>query len=204
MNRFLSAACWCGLALAILAVATQERPAEPIVFIESQPIAERVMELPEDGGRWSTIVVYPDGEKDADSRQLASWFATTPRLQSLQAQTKFFEFPAAHWWPRSYGPRTPAPYILVLDERNRPIYHAYRGSLPAAGEDLADEIQRQIADCCPDVDPAEPASPLESKRKIPNLRPSSPATKDESLLLMLLALGGSAGAGLWQRYREDA
>jgi hypothetical protein len=204
MNRFLSAACWCGLAAAICAVALQERPpaAEPFVLIESQPIAEREMELPEDGGRWSTIAVYPDGAKDRDSMDLASWLATNPRLQSLRAQTKFFELPQSHWWPVHYGPRTPAPYILVLDEANKPIYHAYAGNLPGDGENLADEIQAQIADCCPDVEQPEPQHQWESKRKIPMLRPTSPA-KDESLLLIVLALLGSGGAGLWLRMREQ-
>jgi len=189
-------------ALALAAVLLQDKP-EPVLIEAAEPIADRVMDLPEDGGRWSTIVVYPDGAKDIESRAVASWFATEPRLQSLRAQTRFFEFPQTAWWPRSYLPNTPAPYVIVLDENNRTIYHAYRGALPADGESVADEIQTRIADCCPDVPDQKPQHEWQARRKVPLLRPSSPASDDLlSGLAAIAAIGGAAWFG-W-RSREAA
>lgn len=190
-----------GLALAV--VLLQEQP-EP-VLIESQLVQERVIELPEDGGRWSTIVVYPDGAKDVESRSVASWFATEPRLQSLKAQTKYFELPASHWWPRSYAANVPAPCVILLDEQHKTIYSAYRGAMPGDGGSLADDIQARIADCCPelpsDTGPQpDPPRQWQARRKIPRIGPQSPAGEDLRGLAVLAAIGGAAFYG-W-RTRE--
>lgn len=180
----------------VVTALSQPEPDSNVVLIEAkQPISERIIDLPEDGGLWTSIVVYDDGAKSADSRAVASWFATTPRLQSLQAQTKHFAWPASHWWVKQYRPRTPVPFVLLLDERHKPVYEAYRGQLPPDGEALADEVEQQITQCCPDeVQPKKPRPDWQAEGVIPLRRPQT--TNQQSSLVMILAfLAVSAAAG---------
>lgn len=134
---------------------------------------ERVIELPEDGEIWQTIVIADKGS--AAGRALAADFATVPRLASLAAQTKVYEYEPGHWWVKRYHAGDAAPMVLVQTDRGRVIYKAFGAQLPQ-GEQLADEIEAMIAQCCPpDKQPA--GKPGERLSKIPVLRPTvSPAS----------------------------
>lgn len=161
-----------GIGLALVAVQmTDVPPAEPAPLVAAaaeQPRSERVIEWPEDGEIWHTIRVAD--KASAAGRALAADFATVPRLASLAAQTRSYDYGPDHWWVKRYHAGDPLPMVIVMTDKNRVIYKA-AGELPQ-GEQLADEIEQQIADCCP-PEKQPTARPGERLSKIPVLRPQA-------------------------------
>src|SRR5688572_21959189 len=52
-------------------------------------IRSPIVDLPEDGAKWYTLLIYKDKSLlDPADRRLAAMMNSTPRLQSLMAQTK--------------------------------------------------------------------------------------------------------------------
>lgn len=199
-------------AIGILAVSQYSAETAPAVteirFVsDDHPRQERIMELPEDGDMWSTIVVY-GGEsklKGAENRTLAANFGTTPRLQSLKEQTKFYEMPANHWWVLKYHPGEPLPLVIVQMQNGRTVYKNSGDTVPRDGEMLADEIEDRITDCCPDTSPKKPdGKPDPTHGRIPILRPTGkPSTSQDSLIFLIGALGiGAAAAFLQDKSKE--
>ena len=141
MNRFApfaKAAPWLLMSLALIGVAyvafNPEAPVDPLARQQvnaitdavnglprpqasvGQPpdeawISERVINLPEDGGMWHTVLVLDNG---IESQRLAGEFNTNPRLQSLTSQTKFYQYSQDHWWTRRNRPGYQLPLILVM------------------------------------------------------------------------------------------
>lgn len=182
------------IGFAILAadqVSLPEPAAEPLVAAAAEKTArdekrERVIELPEDGDLWQTIVVYDDAKKAGNAKWLAAEITTTPRLQSLVAQTQYYEYDPSHWWVKRNHAGDPTPMVMVQTDTGRVIYKAFGEQLPRDGEELADEIEQMIAQCCPDQN--QPAKPGERVSKIPILRPATKTPAIESGWLQLAAI----------------
>ena len=172
-------------------------------------ISERVINLPEDGGAWHTVLVLDDSPM---SRHVAGLFNTTPRLQSLAAQTKTYQYPPDHWWTQKNRPGYPAPLILVMrpsieaggtNDYTR-VYEQWGSGIPADGERLADDIAKMIGRPCPRPEPAP--TPVPQPLPMPPVAPVIPMTPDvapppesnelEWLIYALIAGGGLGGAGL--------
>lgn len=179
------------------------------------PRTERIVYLPEDGDLWQLVLVYSDKLSNPRDRELAAMFASTPRLQSLVAQTKVYELSPSHFWVKNRldANETPAVILQAVDPAKnavaRPIYKASGTDMPLDGEQLADEIQAKIeehfpevrakrdarwARDCPNCPPNE--RPSDSRRptstRIPNMRPTSSVTGlagDNQLAIVLV--GGS-------------
>jgi hypothetical protein len=197
----------------------------PADLVTSLPRTERIVDLPEDGDQWQLVIIYTDKTRDPADRALASMFATTPRLQSLVAQTKVYEYAPTHWWAveKLQGNPTPAVILQAVDPgkntRAKVVYKASGSNLPRDGEQLADEIQHNIETMYPEVltkrlardcpncptpsvrpsDPRRPAVP-----RIPDLRlkPGTPGTGDNTLSILLLLSGSAAAAWLAGRRRN--
>jgi hypothetical protein len=214
MNKFSLVAVAALIAAAVLTVLpmlVEERPAE---VVTSLPRTERVVDLPEDGDQWQLVIIYTDKTRNPADRAVAAMFATTPRLQSLVAQTKVYEYPPTHWWAveKLQGNPTPAVILQAVEPGNnaraKVVYKASGPNLPMDGEVLADEIQHNIETMYPQVlakrlarDCPNCPQPLNrpdrkpANPRIPDLRlkPGTPGTGDNSALILLL-LGGSAAA----------
>jgi hypothetical protein len=176
---------------------------------------ERVTELPEDAGLWHTVLVYEsDPPADPGSRRLKAMFATTPRLQSLLAQTKVYEYspedPLYHARYANHMGGT-MPQVWLLAGQGKVIYKASGDNIPRDGEMLADEIAKAI-DECPWPRPKPPKPPTPPKPDptpvapvIPDIRPSEEPEPDDATFPLvggILLVLGAAGAGLyveWQR-----
>lgn len=177
---------------------------EAVDQLRSSFAEERIINLPDDAYQWQTVLVVDNSPASA---KLKSMFATTPRLQSLKAQTQFYEYKPEHWWVRSYHAGDPAPMIYLqaplTHNKAKAIYKAYAGNMPADGEALADEIERSIADCCPDVKPNDKERP-DILKKIPVLRPSGPKPVSNNVTITLLAVAaGLAIAHLLQKRNQE-
>ncbi len=187
-----------------------------VVDVTRKIVTERVIDLPEDGRRWSSVFVWPkDKHADADSRRLAAMFATTPRLQSLLAQTKTFNYtPDSEIYRERFaskaGGRVPQFWLVRPDPDNPStgtlIYKVSGSNMPASGDAMADEIAQMIRDKCgtagpcprPNPNPNPNPSP-DPNEPIPDLRPDGDTDQDEDsglpgivyLLPLLFALGGA-------------
>lgn len=219
MNRFSFVAIAAAMIAAGLLIAPMftEEAADIVPYLPSEPRTERIVDLPEDGDLWQLIIVYADDKRDPVDRQVADMFATTPRLQSLMAQTKVYEYAPSHWWVKGNleGKRLPAVVLQAVEpapnnKTAKPIYSVSRENMPATGEIMASEIQTTIEtlypqvkakrlnrDCpnCPQPNnrPADPRRP--SAPRIPDIRPTigQPGQKGDITTILLL-LGGSAAA----------
>src|SRR5688572_11541894 len=104
MNKFSLVSVLAILAAAIVfAMPLLQEPAESVDQVPAHQLrSERIVDLPEDGDLWQLVLVYTDKARNGDDRELAAMFATTPRLQSLVAQTKVYEYPPEHWWVKQH------------------------------------------------------------------------------------------------------
>lgn len=170
---------------------------------EQAPIAERVIELPDDGGLWQTVLVYstPDRSTAADRRLAANW-ATTPRLQSLLAQTRKYEIEPGHawdYWIRNHLAGKPLPAVVVQKPSGEVVYRAGADALPVDGETQANQIAQMIADCRPlRPTPTPTPTPVGPPPDItPNIQPDGalPEGGDEMewWVYGLIALSGLGG-----------
>lgn len=203
-DRISGVICWACLAAAIVLVALPTwfaaPPAPQVQIIQAEPVRERVLDLPEDGDVWQFVQVYGDRTRTGPSQKLAAQVATTPRLQSLLAQTKHYEFGPDHWWVKQHLPGIKAPAVLLQTGDGRVVYKAGGDNLPPDGEVLADEIAQRISECCPDDKPLERRP--DGRRIIPDLRPEGPA-RDDSPLFTLVLLLASGAAGLYTRRQQS-
>jgi hypothetical protein len=172
---------------------------------------EKVVDLPEDGQRWYTVVIYRDKRlTEPADRHLAAMLASTPRLQALAAQTTVTTWDRsdplyAARYQRFLGGETPA--VLVQTHAGKVCYLARGANIPGDGEKLADEVAQAIEQCRPhkprpnDTPKPGPATP---DGQIPDLRPQSPAQEEGQpwglLAFLLPVLSGLGGAGLaWKK-----
>jgi hypothetical protein len=177
-------------------------------------IREHVIDLPEDGLKWETIIVSDN--KTEQEQTLVSAFSTDPRLISLTEQTKFYILPSNHWWVRSRMPNQPHPMVVV--QRPKPdnagatrVYHVTGANIPISSNVLAAEIQWAIdaapvmAPCCPGepvpvpVPAPVPAPVPQPTPVLEDIRPKGPIVADKNLGYILIAAAGVAGAYMGYR-----
>jgi hypothetical protein len=158
-------------------------------------IREHVIDLPEDGLKWETIIVSDN--KTEQEQTLVSAFSTDPRLISLTEQTKFYILPSNHWWVRSRMPNQPHPMVVV--QRPKP------DNIPISSNVLAAEIQWAIdaapvmAPCCPGEPVPVPAPVPQPTPVLEDIRPKGPIVADKNLGYILIAAAGVAGAYMGYR-----
>lgn len=194
------------------------RRADGILEVRSHelgPIRERVIELPEDGSVWHTIAIYPSTNfQDSPSRTLAANLASTPRLQSLLAQTKKHTYTPADPWVRRWLPGVATPSLILMRHDGKAIYKASGANLPPDGEQIADDIQlcinerrwiQSVGNCTPDNCPNRDFERPRILDKIPDLGPRNPGVLPAGLdepLLLLLAAGGVMLLVVWLARRR--
>jgi hypothetical protein len=190
-----------------------DKPSTPVIVAQAalpQPLVqERVIVLPEDGERWYTVMVYSNkGKPDSADRQLAAAMATTPRLQSLAAQTKVVVWDDSdvlfNYKFRTYFGES-RPVICVQDQHGKVAYKATGANIPADGEMLATEIADGIARICPRPKPPQPQpepepAPAPDPVVVPDIRPEPETPKTNALWYLLPFLAG--GLGAYRAYRR--
>lgn len=167
------------------------------------PIEERVIELPEDGSLWQTVIVAP--QDDASGAHLRQQLRSDPRLVSLQAQTKVYDLSPNHWWVKQRLPGARLPAIVIQRPISateaKVIYKASGANLPSDSTTLANEIEAAIADCTdcrPRPTPTPQPEPETTPDPIPDLRPpGTPEVQpaDDNLGILAYAMIAAAGLG---------
>lgn len=185
-------------------MALESRPQQLPLMAAGMPAAieERVIELPEDGGNWHTVVVTTP---DAYGQRLKQNFENTPQLLALRSQTTYYELPPNHWWVRQHLKGATFPLVLVQRPVSatdaKVIYKVSGPDVPGDGAILAGEIAQAIEDCRPRPTPTPTPTPTPAPVNpdpIPDLRPAvvnpQPA-QDEGLGLIAYALIAASGVG---------
>jgi hypothetical protein len=160
---------------------------------------DRVIQLPEDGQVWFTSVVYTNTRTDEPSRRLAAMLASTPRLQSLIAQTRFNRWSETdslyvYRYKSKIGGEVPA--LFIQDHTGKVVYKVSGANLPNDGDTLADEIATAIEQCRPRPKPSPDVRPDEQPvATIPDIRPTETPEEGGSWQKLMVAVAGLAGAG---------
>ena len=178
---------------------------------------QRIIQLPEDGFAWHTIIIYKDRSlTDPMDRQVSAMFSSTPRLMSLKAQTHTWEVDPTDRvngarYAKSGGNVMPQVWLVRSDGLS--CYKATGDNIPKDGERLADEIANSIAECYPrpprpgpgpDNVPQPVVQPIPNS--IPDLRPQSVTTEDGmgqgEMIIVGLLIAASAVAGAINESRK--
>jgi hypothetical protein len=186
--------------LASLELALAERPVTaPAVDV----IEERVLDLPEDGNQWHTILILRSGWQSlAAERKAEAMFHSEPLLVSLKHQTHWHLITTDQAEFQRFRALVDATPCLLVERANGQV--VYRESGPDLGKRphaLTHAIRKEIERHCPDGRclPLHPVpgkdEPL-PKEEIPTvLREEEPVTRKANLvpLAMVSALGGLLG-----------
>jgi len=233
MKGLMSALPFVGIGAALLALPyifepqpkpdTQARQAINTLHakMESQPVAvglppdthwagDRVIELPEDGGQWQTVLVL---DQSPLSQHLMAQFNSTPQLRDLWSQTKHYTYSANDPWVQRNRAGYPLPLVLLqrptdLNGSNQweRVYESWGSGLPGTGDQLADSIATMIDNSvrkrpCPQPSPTpgpQPPSPTPVQPMIPltpDSDPAKPAEDETSKMIYFLVAGISAAGG---------
>jgi len=168
---------------------------------DSHHISERIMELPEDGNRWQTVLVL---DNSALSHHVAKQFNEDPRLKSLADQTTVYNYHPDHHWVKKNRGGYPVPLVLVQaptvsgSNDYQRVYEAWGSALPADSDKLAKDIAVSIRDCRPRPNP----TPTPQPQPVQPVTPLIPLTPDEAkppeedeLGLLFYAIAAAAGIG---------
>jgi hypothetical protein len=176
-----------------------------------RPIGEHVIDLPEDGPAWHTILILrPDWRTSAVERRAESMFHSEPLLVSLKQQTHWHLITTDQAEFQPFRPLVSATPCLVVERANGEV--VYRESGPDLGKrphELTHAIRREIQRHCPDGRclPLHPVPDREGGAneadEIPAvLRESeAPGRQSLSLAVILTALAGLGGgvAAHWRK-----
>jgi hypothetical protein len=191
--------------------ALEARPLPPAHGVHEPRVEERVIELPEDGHTWHTILILrADWQSRRDERRAESMFHSEPLLVSLKRQTHWHLITADQPEFQKFRPLVDATPCLIVERSNGEV--VYRESGPQLGRQahaLTRAIRREIERHCPDgrclpLHPVpSPEAPLEEPDEIPAVLREEPRPQPHRLspAMLLVALGGLAGgiAMHWRR-----
>jgi hypothetical protein len=197
-------------------IASARTETRTLATAAGENIQERVMELPEDGGRWHTTL-YFTGREDSASRHVAYMFASNPKLQSLISQTQYHEYYpgdkyAVAWLPTVGVGRSPA--IVIQDPMGKPVFKAEGAQISSDARVLAAQIQQKLSDCRPGPRPTPTPSPTPAPTPgpvpPPDLGPAptpppevKPEDNQKDLWVLVGVLCGLAGAAaLWTEFSK--
>ncbi|MHB1033261.1 MAG: hypothetical protein ACYC35_05060 [Pirellulales bacterium] len=122
--------------------ALARREAVPAVAAPETPVAEQVIELPEDGEAYHTsIFTHADWQARPDERRLVAWFAGNARLASFKAQTHAHHVtPDDPIFPRFRDTIAELPAVVVQQASGRVLYKTSGPRIPESAERLANDI----------------------------------------------------------------
>ena len=146
--------CLLGLTLVSVALLSERSlAAEAAPPPAPSAIAERVLDLPEDGEAWyTTLLVHPPISRDIHDQRLLEAFDTEDRLRSLKTQTRFHVYANDHpIYQQRFAPhvqRLPAVFV----QRGASGEVVFSASGPEVAEHphrLGHAIQQAICRRCP-------------------------------------------------------
>ena len=189
-------------------VAFCERPVTPVV-----PVEERVIDLPEDGNQWHTILILRAGWQSLPAeRRAEALFHSEPLLVSLKHQTHWHLITTDQTECAKFKALVDVTPCLIVERSNGQV--VYRESGPDLGKRphaLTHAIRKEIQRHCPDGR-CLPLHPVPGKDEQPPqdeipavLRETPvPAERKASLVPMLIVAAMSGLAGFVFKFRKAA
>lgn len=192
-----------------------ERPAPIVVQEALDPAPEqRVLDLPEDGNAWHTILILrPEWRSVAAERKAEAMFHSEPLLVSLKHQTHWHLITVEQPEFQKFRPLVSATPCLIVERGNGEV--VYRESGPDLGKhphQLTHALRREVERHCPDGRclPLHPVpdknEPRRDEEEIPAIlreEPKLPGPKHGSGLALVTAVMAAAGGFAWQ-YKKTA
>lgn len=200
--------------------------------VAEEAVADRVLELPEDGRSYRTVVVlHDDWQRRRPERELVAWFAAQPELASLKAQTQFYlltsDSATYEDFVAAAGGELPA--VFVQDETGRALYKAAGDGLVSADRMAAELVtlfekrpwlrlrpwlRPRPCPCptpapTPSPDPGpQPGPDIDVDVRIPDLRPPAERVDaagggDVWLVMAVVVVVAAVGAVAWN-FRKAA
>ena len=173
-----------------------------------EAIEERVVNLPEDGHQWHTILfLRPEWKSLPDERKAESLFHSEPWLVSLKSQTHWHLITTDQTEFAKFRPLVNATPCLVIERANGEVVYRESGpDLAHRSGGLMRSIRKEIERHCPDGrclplhpvpgphdPPVDDAVPTLLREEQP-----APANRKGTLWLVLTALAGGMGGVAWQ------
>jgi hypothetical protein len=171
---------------------------------------EHVIDLPEDGHLWHTIlIVRPDWQTSAVEKRAESIFHSEPLLVSLKRQTHWHLITTDEAEFQPFRPLVSATPCLIVERANGEV--VYRESGPDLGKrphQLTHALRREIERHCPDGRclPLHPVPDRENTHEADEIpavlrEAAPPARQTLSLAAILTALAGLCGgvAANWRK-----
>src|SRR5262245_60866508 len=200
-----------------LVVVPALRPPEPVPIVVEETFnpqpEERVIDLPEDGYTWHTILILrPEWRSLAAERKAEAMFHSEPLLGSLRHQTHWHlittdqaEFP-------KFRPLVAATPCLIVERANGEV--VYRESGPELGKrphDLTHALRREIQRHCPDGRclplhpvPGKDEEPLKDEIPAVLRETPAPAEKRHSFVPAAAIAGAGMLAGFAWKFKRAA
>ncbi|MGE5194068.1 MAG: hypothetical protein ACM3U2_16355 [Deltaproteobacteria bacterium] len=189
-------------------IAFGERPAAPVVTVE-----ERVIDLPEDGNQWHTILILRGGWQSVpEERRAEAMFHTEPLLISLKHQTHWHLITTDQTDCAKFRPLVDVTPCLIVERANGQV--VYRESGPDLGKHphaLTHSIRREIQRHCPDgrclpLHPVPGRDEEPPKEEVPAVLREAPAPAEKKASLVPAAVIASAGlfAGFAWKFKRAA
>ena len=173
---------------------------------------ERVIDLPEDGNQWHTILILRAGWQGLPAeRKTEAMFHTEPQLVSLRHQTHWHLITTDQAECAKFRALVDATPCLIVERANGEV--VYRESGPDLGKHphaLTHAIRKEIERHCPDgrclpLHPV-PGKEEEPRDEIPAVLRETPAPAEKKANLVPLAAVAGAGlaAGFAWRFKRAA
>ena len=170
---------------------------------------ERVIDLPEDGSQWHTILIMcPDWKGRPAERRAEAMFHSEPLLVSLKYQTHWHLITTDQLEFRKFRALVDATPCLIVERANGEV--VYRESGPDLGRQphlLTRAIRKEIQRHCPDgrclpLHPVPGQDEPQPRNEIPAvLREEAPATKKANPLPAVIVAGLGTLLGFARRFR---
>ena len=172
---------------------------------------ERVIDLPDDGNQWHTILLLRAGWQSVPAeRRAEAMFHAEPLLVSLKAQTHWHLITSDQQEFQKFRALVDTTPCLIVERANGEV--VYRESGPDLGKRphaLTHAIRREIQRHCPDGRclplhpvPGKDETPSDGKNEVPSVLREEPDTnKQRHPGLALIVLAGLAGgvAAHWKK-----
>lgn len=175
---------------------------------------ERVIDLPEDGNQWHTILlVSPNWKATPTERRAEAAFHSEPLLVSLKQQTHWHLITSDKPEFQKFRPLVDALPCLIVERCNGEVI--YRESGPDLGKrphGLVRAVKKEVQRHCPDghclplhpvPGPNEPA-PVDDIPTVLQDQPEAPAKKPANPLPAIAVAGAALIGGFARKFRKAA
>jgi len=168
--------------------------------MDAEARGEHVINPPQDGKRYATIVLTSDRwQTDFAERRLLAWFDSNPDLRSLRTTTTFVHYtPSNPIWKERFAPsyKGGQTMVRIQDWDGATYFEQSDNELPQSDATLVEAIRTRLGQCRPWTRPDAKPSDKPKKSFFELVLNPTINLGLSSFAMKLLAIG-IFGGGLW-------